>query len=507
MLEQVDLSKKISKVKYKDIMGDLELQIGALQRKIRELKIPVIIVFEGWDAAGKGTMINKLLLSMDARGFQVYPINAPNEEERYRPHLWRFWTKTPVAGRIGIYDRSWYGRVIVGRVNKLVDKKTWNRAYQEIRSFERHLAEDNAVIIKFWLHIDQKEQKKRYKNLERNPSTAWKVGKSEWKQHRKYKVYCHAVEDMLAKTDTDFGPWTIVEAHDQRFAKVKIFTTVVQAFEKKVKDVLNSRDTTKKVDEVKEGSGEVEIQEKIKSITNLSSSMLDKLDMTKTMTHEEYKRRMKKNQARLRELEHEAFLKRIPVIIAYEGWDAGGKGGNIKRLVGAMDPRGYDVIPIAAPNDIEKAHHYLWRFWKEVPKAGHIAIFDRSWYGRVLVERIEGFCSEEEWRRSYREINEMEENLVNFGSVLVKFWIHITKEEQLKRFTERQKNEYKKWKITDEDWRNREKWDLYKQAVDDMLFRTSTAYAPWTIIEGNCKMFARTKALETVIREIEKKVD
>jgi polyphosphate kinase 2 (PPK2 family) len=171
-----------------------------------------------------------------------------------------------------------------------------------------------------------------------------------------------------------------------------------------------------------------------------------------------------------------------------------------------MDPRGYEVIPIAAPNDIEKAHHYLWRFWQEFPKAGHIAIFDRSWYGRVLVERVEGFCSEQEWRRAYREINEMEEHMVNFGAVLVKFWLHIDQEEQLRRFEARQQTSHKQWKITDEDWRNREKWDSYKEAVDEMLFRTSTMYAPWTIVEANSKYYARLKALKTVIDAVEKRL-
>jgi len=208
----------------------------------------------------------------------------------------------------------------------------------------------------------------------------------------------------------------------------------------------------------------------------------------------------------MRDLEHEVYKKRLSVIMVYEGWDAAGKGGNIKRLLKMMDPRGYEVIPIAAPNDIEKAHHYLWRFWKAIPKAGHIAIFDRSWYGRVMVERVEGFCIEEEWKKAYREINEMEEQLVNFGTVLIKFWLQVDRAEQLKRFKERQQNPHKQWKITDEDWRNRKKWIQYKTAVDEMLLRTSTSYAPWTIIESNSKLYARIKVLKTVIEEIEKKL-
>jgi len=302
------------------------------------------------------------------------------------------------------------------------------------------------------------------------------------------------VEEMLAKTDADFAPWTLVEAHDRRFATVKIFQTLIDALEAKVRETNDTAPSGKK------------IQKSSAKIPILSSSILDKIDLSVSLTREEYNLKLKKHQKRIRELEHEVFRKRLPVIIVYEGWDAAGKGGNIKRLVRGMDPRGYEVIPIAAPNDVEKEHHYLWRFWMKIPKAGHIAIFDRSWYGRVLVERVEGFCGEEDWRRSYREINEMEEQLCHFGAVLIKFWIHIDKNEQLARFEARKNDPYKQWKITDEDWRNRKKWDQYKLAVDEMLFRTSTSFAPWTIVKSNSKWFARIQALETVISAIEKKL-
>ena len=494
MLEQIDLSKKIEKKDYKDIITKMELKLGELQRQARELKIPIMIVFEGWDAAGKGTMINKLLLALDPRGFKVYPTNPPNEEERLRPFLWRFWINTPEGGKVAIFDRSWYGRVLVEKVDNIVKKKVWSKAFEEIKSFERQLVDGGTVIIKFFLHIDKKQQKKRFKKLEKNPATNWKVTKDDWKHHRQYEVYLEAIEEMLAKTDTAFAPWTIVEAHDRRFATIKVFKTVIEAIESRIRTIKKSanRDST--------------ALKTIIQIENISSSILDKADLSLTLTRAEYDQALKKYQQRIRELEHEVYLKRLPVVIVYEGWDAAGKGGNIKRLVQGMDPRGYEVITTAAPNDIEKAHHYLWRFWKEIPKAGHIAIFDRSWYGRVMVERIEGFCSEEEWKRAYREINEMEQQWVNFGAVLIKFWLQIDKAEQVRRFEERQNNPHKQWKITDEDWRNREKWDQYKSAVDEMLYRTSTAYAPWTIIESNSKWYARVKTLGTVIRAMEKRL-
>ena len=496
MLEKIDLSKKTSKEEFKNIKNVLENKLGELQRQVRALKIPAVIVFEGWDAAGKGTMINNLILTFDPRGFTVYPINAPNEEERMRPFLWRHWIKTPAKGRIAVFDRSWYGRVQVERVDKLVKKKEWKTAFADINSFERQLADDGFIIIKFYLHIDKKEQKRRFKKLQNNPATAWKVTEDDWKHHKQYQDYYAAADDMLVKTDTDYAPWTVVEAHDRRFATIKIYKTVIDAFERAIK--------TRQIEQ--NNKNKPEVFTSTVQMKNMFSSTLDKTDLSVYLTREDYDAQLKHYQQRLREIEHEVFQKRLPVVIVYEGWDAGGKGGNIKRLVRGMDPRGYEVIPIAAPNDVEIAHHYLWRFWMEIPKAGHIAIFDRSWYGRVMVERIEGFCTETEWKRAYREINEMEEHLVNFGTVLIKFWLHIDKEEQLRRFEERKNNKYKTWKINDEDWRNRDKWTQYKTAVDTMLFRTSTPYAPWTIIEGNCKLYARIKALKTVVTQVERQL-
>lgn len=500
MLETVDLSLKLEKEAYSAAMDDLEVRVAMLQRRARAAGVPVIVVFEGWDAAGKGTLINRLLLALDPRGFTVHPTNKPNEEERLRPFLWRFWSKTPDRGRIGIFDRSWYGRVLVERVDKIVGKREWTAAYDEIRSFERQLVEDGAVIVKFFLHITKKEQAKRFKKLRGSKSTAWKVTKDDLRRHKQYKKYGEAVEQALFETDTDDAPWTIVEAHDRRHATVRVFETVATAIERKV---ASAEAKAKRLARKKKTSARAKKAPARKPSRAKSSSVIDKLDLTQTLTREEYDKQKDKQQDRLRELEHEVFLKRLPVMIVYEGCDAAGKGGNIKRLTQGMDPRGYEVIPIAAPNDVEKGHHYLWRFWTQMPKAGHIAIFDRSWYGRVLVERVEGFCTEAEWKRSYREINEMEDHFASFGGVLVKFWLQIGKDEQLARFKDRENTASKLWKITDEDWRNRKKWDLYKAAVDEMLYRTSTAHAPWTVIEANSKWFARVKAMKTVVDRIE----
>ena len=496
MLEQIDLSRKISKTEYKSMMETIEPKLGILQREAMALKIPVIVVFEGWDAAGKGTLINRLILNLDPRHFTVNSIkDILNEEEFYRPFLWPFWIKTPARGRMRIFDRSWYRRVLTHRVNKTVSQKDWVKAYQEINFFERQLAVDGAVIIKFFLHISKKEQKKRFRKLEKNSATAWRVTKTDWQHHKKYNEYAVAVEEMLAKTDTSFAPWTIVESENWRFAAIKIFETVIRNLEEKIAEIKAHQ--SKKIQKSKNFPA---------NSIDINTNILEKIDLSANLTREQYSKALNQYQARIRKLQHEVYQQRIPVIITYEGWDAGGKGGNIKRLTQKLDPRGYEVIPIAAPNDIEKKHHYLWRFWKEIPKAGHFAIFDRTWYGRVLVERIEGFAAEHEWKRAYREINEMEEQLSSFGTVLVKFWIHISQEEQLRRFEERQNIPSKRWKITEEDWRNREKWNLYLEAVNEMLYRTSSPHAPWTVIEGNSKHYARIKALKTVIEAIEQKL-
>ena len=343
-------------------------------------------------------------------------------------------------------------------------------------------------------NISRDEQKKRFKRLEESKETAWRVTEADWKRNKDYDTFLEMNEEMLQRTDTGYAPWTIVEATDKNYAAVKILSTVTDRLEYE----LNRR-------RMEREEGAVHPPVKLPD-ERFKNGVLSGVDLTKTLTREEYKERLDKLQKKLEVLHGELYRLRIPVVIGFEGWDAAGKGGAIRRLTSHLDPRGYKVNPTAAPNDVEKVHHYLWRFWREMPKAGHIAIFDRTWYGRVMVERIEGFCSEADWKRAYQEINEMEEHMANFGAVIVKFWIHIDKDEQERRFKERMEAPAKQWKITDEDWRNREKWDAYEQAVNEMLVRTSTTYAPWTIVEGNSKYYARVKVLETVVEAMEEKI-
>lgn len=494
MLEKIDLSRRVEKDNYKPAKKKLELALAALQRQALEQNVPLVVVFEGWDASGKGTLINDLIIALDPRGFKVHNMQPPNEGEALRPFLWRHWLRTPAKGRIAIFDGSWYRRVLNDRVDKALKPKVLQRVYEDICAFERQLSDDGAVIVKFLLHISKKEQKKRFRKLRKNPATAWRVTKDDLRHHKQYEKYVAAMDDMLAETDSGFAPWTVIEAHDFRFASLKMFSAVIDAL-------------GKRLGAVRRNGGVAAKPASVVKLAPFDVSILEKVDMSVSMPPDEYDDELEEQQKRLRDLEHEIYARRVPVVLAFEGWDAAGKGGNIRRLVRRLDPRGYEVVPIAAPNDVEKAHHYLWRFWAQMPKAGHITIFDRSWYGRVLVERVEGFCAEEEWRRAYREINEMEQHMTDFGTVLLKFWLHISPDEQLRRFKEREKNPHKQWKITEEDWRNRKKWGEYRLAVDEMLFRTSTPNAPWTVVESNCKRYARIKVLRTVNRAIEERLD
>lgn len=504
MIEKIDLGKQLNKKEYKELSEQLSLRLSELQRELKALGVPIMVLFEGWGASGKGTLINQLIRPLDPRGFRVFTIQKPLEEEKMRPFLWRFWTKTPAKGRMYVFDRSWYQRILLDGMEMNYAKEQFNLAYDEIINFEEQLTDDGVCIIKFFLHISKEEQAKRFKKLEKSKETAWRVTKEDWKHNEQYDKYLKVMDEMLIKTDTDFAPWTIIEATDREYAAIKIMSTVVEKMEQtKIKaEKKKAEMEQKKLEETQEKTPvwDSTWNDKFKN------GVLNGVDLSKSLEKEEYKNKLKKLQDKLSILHNEMYQKRIPVVLAFEGWDAGGKGGAIKRITECIDPRGYEVIPTASPNDIEKSHHYLWRFWKKIPKAGHLAIFDRTWYGRVMVERIEGFCSEEEWKRAYNEINHMEEHLANSGCIVLKFWMHIDKEEQERRFKERQENPAKQWKITEEDWRNRAKWEEYERAVDEMIVRTSTPYAPWIIVEANSKYYARIKVLETVIKALEETI-
>ncbi|HOZ48099.1 MAG TPA: polyphosphate:AMP phosphotransferase [Candidatus Hydrogenedentes bacterium] len=485
MLETIDLKAKLSKSEYKEALERLDLRLPELQRELRDAGIPSLVVFEGWDAAGKGSVLGRLLQPLDPRGFKVHNIKGTTDEERMRPPMRIFWLLLPAQGTMAIFNHSWYRQVLSERVENGGPTERLRAAYERIRVLEHQLTDEGMVIVKLFLHISKKEQARRFKQMREDPAFAWKVGKEERRRHKHYEAYYEASEDMLRETSTSHAPWTIVPATDERFALVKVAETLSLAFENAAQAARCGKPSAPKP-------------------ASRRTSPLDRVDLTLATPPETYDKELPKLQGELRRLQHRCYVRRVPVVIVYEGWDAAGKGGNIRRLTRELDPRGYEVVPVAAPEGEEKTHHYLWRFWRALPKAGHITIFDRSWYGRVLVERIEEFAQPRDWMRAYREINEFEAQLSEFGMVVVKFWLHISKQEQLRRFKDREQSPYKQWKITDEDWRNRERWNDYWIAVSDMIEQTSTVHAPWTIVEANDKLFARLKTLQVVTERIKK---
>jgi len=467
---------------YESQLDALGRELGLLQREIRGAGVPVVVLFEGWEAAGKGTAINTLLLALDARGFKVHTVKPPTKEERLHAPLWRFWQKLPEAGTLAIFDRSWYE----GLFNPDL-KSGRGDAVADVVAFERTLTEAGCIILKFFLHISKEDQARRFKKLRADPATAWRVDKHDLKQNRHYDAWLKKMGRAIEATQSSAAPWQIISAKDKHLVALNVFETIVAALKSRL-----ARSTPRT-------EQELVASDRVTS----GPSALESVDLTGRVDGELYKTQLSSLRSKLRELEHQIYRDRLGVAIVFEGWDAAGKGGCIRRLVSGLDPRGYDVIPIAAPSDTERKHHYLRRFWIRMPKAGHIAIFDRSWYGRVLVERVEGFCSRAEWMRAYTEICDMERSITSANTIMLKFWMQIDREEQLRRFTARQSTPDKQYKITDEDWRNRERWNDYECALKDMFILTSTQAAPWTVVAANDKLSARLTVLETVAKGIE----
>jgi polyphosphate:AMP phosphotransferase len=424
---------------------------------------------------------------LDPRGFRVHYVHSAEDDNQgaFWPPFRRFWDMTPPKGRVGIFNHSWYRLIL----DSSPDEKMAGIC-GDITSFERQLARDGNVIIKFFLHISKKEQNRRLRKMDSDRASTWRVGAKEWRENEKYDERALKIDEMIQYTDTEYAPWAIVEAHDKRHATVKILATVAERIERRLAEIGAAKSASVAASAADE--------ENLAGET-LSPSVLKNLDLGKSTTRDEYEEKLPHMQEKFRELQYELYKARRPMVIAFEGQDAAGKGGCIKRLTQKLDPRGYQVSPTSAPNDWERAHHYLWRFWTTFPKAGHIGIYDRSWYGRVLVERVEGFAGEEEWRRAYREINEMEDQWYRYGAIIVKLWLQIDGGEQLRRFKERELTPEKSWKLTGEDWRNRDKWPLYEKAAEEMMLRTSTVHAPWTIVEANDKLHARIKVLRRAV--------
>lgn len=509
MFEAAELGRTIPKEAYKAQVPVLRTELLETQRQLTGARFPVIIVFAGVDGAGKGETVNLLHEWMDARFIVTRAYGEPSDEERERPEYWRYWRDLPPKGRIGLFLRSWYSRPLLDRVYGRSRTGDFEKQLDRIAAYERTLADDGALILKYWMHLGKSAQKKRLRTLEKDPLTRWRVTKSQWQHWRRYDKFVAAAETVLRRTSTVAAPWTIVEGVDDAYRSLTVTTSIKDAIRKalglgrgerqSLKEVVGADTKTRPAAaRAVRAPAATALRRGAVAKTATSATILNSLDMSQACSKKSFAAELEQYQGRLNLLQRKAQDKGVSTILVFEGSDAAGKGGAIRRITGALDARAYQVIQIAAPTDEERAHHYLWRFWRHLSRAGRLTIFDRSWYGRVLVERVEGYATEEEWKRAYSEIGEFEEELVGHGIVLVKYWVHITQDEQLRRFKERETAQYKQWKLTDEDWRNRAKWADYERAVNDMVERTSTRRAPWTLVEGNDKYFARLKVLRTL---------
>jgi polyphosphate:AMP phosphotransferase len=511
MFEAAELGQKTPKTEYRKREAILREELLEAQFRLKNAGFPVIVLVHGVDGAGKGDTVNSIHEWMDTRLIDTRAYDTPTTEEAERPLFWRFWRDLPSAGRMGIFLKAWYSEPFIRRVYGEISQDGFDQALSRIMAFERTLAASGAVILKFWLHLGKKQQKKAFKALEADPDQAWRVSKRDWEHWKRYDDFVPVAEHLIMRTSTGSAPWEIVEGFDPRFRNLEVGSVLLRGIRRGLAEEEVRRHAAeegrfkgkgkRKVDTTppKELDSKAAIHAPWTDTTVLST-----LDMTRSLGKQAYKKAISRLQGRLNRLRREARKRGLSGVLLFEGWDAAGKGGAIRRVVRALDARFYQVISVAAPTEEERAHHYLWRFWRHIPRQGRVTVFDRSWYGRVLVERIEGFATEKEWMRAYGEINDFEAELVRHGIVLRKFWIHITPEEQEARFEARAESPLKSWKLTEEDWRNRERWAAYERAVNDMVERTSTQMAPWTLVEGNDKRFARVRVLEEVCNALER---
>jgi AMP-polyphosphate phosphotransferase len=486
MFETTKVGRSLDKATFKTQQAALRTQLLQVQRELLQTDIPVIILISGVEGAGKGEVVNRLHEWLDTRGVRTFAFWDETDDERQRPRYWRFWNALPPRGTLSILFGGWYQAPIEHRFQGLCSDAELDAELNRIVDFERMLISDGALIVKFWFHLSEKDQKARLKTLSRDDRSRWKMLPKKGKFQEHYSEYEHVAERVIRHTDRGASPWYLIEAQDRRYRDLTVGKTLLHAIQVRLGQP--------PVAEPPATSSHLELPD----AASAQITLLDQLDLSESLDRDTYKSELPVLQAELNELAWAAYKKKRSLVLVFEGVDAGGKGGAIRRFTSGIDARLYRAIPVAAPTDEEKAHHYLWRFWRHIPRAGYITIYDRSWYGRVLVERVEGFASDAEWRRAYAEINQFEEQLVESGTVLLKFWLQVSQEEQLHRFEDREKVPYKRYKITDEDWRNREKWSQYKAAVNEMVAYTSTEFAPWTLVEADDKPYARIKVLRTL---------
>jgi polyphosphate:AMP phosphotransferase len=484
MFESAEIGHAIDDATYDAEQATLREALLEVQYDLREqANLAVIILINGVEGAGKGETVRLLNEWMDPRLIQVSTFDQPTDEELARPALWRYWRQLPAKGRIGIFFGNWYSQILQGRVHGALKRAQLDQAVAVVLGLEQMLSSEGVVIFKFWFHLSKRRMQARLEALSGDPMHSWKLSPLDWQQSKTYDKFVRVGEDVLRSTSRDYAPWFIVEGADANYRSLTVGRILLEGLQTALQE--RSRKTA------------------LAHATPLATrmdrlSLLDCLDMRQRLRKEEYREQLSREQGRLAQLMREKAMRRCSLVAVFEGNDAAGKGGAIRRVAAALDPRQYRIVAVSAPSEEERAQPYLWRFWRHIPALGKFTVFDRSWYGRVLVERVEGLCAPADWLRAYAEINDFEEQLTSAGVVLVKFWLAIDQDTQLLRFREREANPVKRFKITEDDWRNRAKWPHYCEAVADMVDRTSTRLAPWTLVEANDKPFARVKVLRTL---------
>lgn len=481
-LAAAEQGRKVSKEAFERALPGLRTALLDAQTRLRrQARFPVLIVIAGVDGGGKGDTVNVLHEWFDPRFLVTHAFGPPSDEEAERPPYWRYWRALPPKGRIGIFFESCYTQPLGGAMKR----KDLDRALERIRAHEKLLADDGTLLLKFYFHLSKKAQKKRLKTLADDPARSWRVTEDDWAHFRSHGKFRRAAERVLAATHTLDAPWIVVEGADEEYRNITVAKAILKALRARLKRPHRppKAPTLKRLKPAKR---------------------LEGLDLSLKMTERVYHRERLRWQGRLHELSRKAQKAGVPAVFLFEGSDAAGKGGAIRRLTAALDARYYRVIPVAAPTEEERAQPYLWRFWRQLPRAGHLTIFDRSWYGRLLVERVEGYAGRAEWQRAYGEIRDFEAHLLAHGTALAKCWLHIDKDEQLRRFRERERTPWKRFKITPEDYRNRAKWGLYAHAAEELFARTGTLQAPWTLVAANDKAYARVKVLKACCAALER---
>jgi len=483
MFESAEIGNSITDREYAREEPKLrEALLKAQYDLLAKKSFPVILIIGGVDGAGKGETVNILNEWMDPRHIVTHAFGEMSDEEGERPRMWRYWRALPPKGRIGILFGAWHTDPIVQCVQGKTNPAQLETALDRMVRFEHMLVEEGALILKFWFHLSKKAQKKRLKTLAANPKTRWRVTETDWERFKLYERFRTVSESALRQTSTAHAPWTIIEGVDPNYRYLTAGRTLLDALRERL---AGGQPAVSRPAAPPERAGN-------------GRTLLSRVNYAASLARKEYRQKLEKYQGELNLLTRHKRFRRRSLILVFEGLDAAGKGGAIRRVTAALDARHYQVIPIAAPTEEERAQPYLWRFWRHLPRQGRVTIFDRSWYGRVLVERVEKFCSEEDWMRAYHEINDFEEELLDAGAIVAKFWLTITPQEQLKRFRAREKTPFKSFKITPEDWRNREQRPAYDRAVCDMIERTSTESAPWFVIPANDKYLARIEVLKTL---------